>query len=134
MKVDPTELTRDLVRCASVTPAEGGAIELLTRTLKAEGFECFRADRGDVANLVARFGPKGAARTFGFNGHADVVPPGDEADWRHPPFSGTIEDGWLYGRGSTDMKSGVAAFVAAAIDAAPTLPCLLYTSPSPRDS
>ncbi len=61
-------------------------------------------------------GNKGAEKTFGFNGHTDVVPPGDEATWRHGPFSGVLEDGVLWGRGATDMKSGVAAFVAAAVD------------------
>ena len=116
MSIDPIDLTRDLIRCASVTPEEGGAIQLLDRVLTDAGFSCARADRGKVANLVARWGDKGAARTFGFNGHTDVVPPGDPADWSVDPFSGDLRDGWMYGRGATDMKSGVAAFVAAAID------------------
>lgn len=116
MSIDPVELTRDLIRCASVTPEEGGAIQLLERVLAEAGFTCFRADRGGIANLVARWGDKGAARTFGFNGHTDVVPPGDPADWSTDPFSGEVRDGWMFGRGATDMKSGVAAFVAAATD------------------
>lgn len=114
--IDPVALTSDLVRCPSVTPEEGGALELLQELLGAAGFICMRVDRGGVSNLFARWGEKGAARTFGFNGHTDVVPVGDEAAWSHPPFGAVIEDGYLYGRGSTDMKSGVAAFAAAAVD------------------
>lgn len=116
--VDPVALTADLVRCPSVTPAEGGALLLLERLLTGAGFECTRVDRGGVSNLFARIGPKGAARSFGFNGHTDVVPPGDESLWTLPPFAAGIRDGRLYGRGAADMKSGVAAFVAAAIDRA----------------
>lgn len=116
MTCDPVDLTARLVRCPSVTPAEGGAIVLLQDLLSDAGFSCFRADRGGIANLVARWGPKGNAHTFGFNGHTDVVPVGDEAAWTRPPFGAEVVDGWLYGRGATDMKSGVAAFVAAAID------------------
>lgn len=116
MTCDPVDLTARLVRCPSVTPAEGGAITLLSDLLTEAGFECFRADRGDTANLVARWGAKGDLKTFGFNGHTDVVPVGDEAAWSTPPFGAEQRDGWLFGRGATDMKSGVAAFVAAAID------------------
>lgn len=111
---DPVHLTQSLVRCASVTPQEGGALVLLERTLADVGFETYRADRGGVANLFARWGPKGHPRTFGFNGHTDVVPPGDPDAWSRPPFSGEIADGMVWGRGACDMKSGVAAFVAAA--------------------
>ncbi|MEL6689746.1 MAG: succinyl-diaminopimelate desuccinylase [Pseudomonadota bacterium] len=114
--IDPVELTAALVRCPSVTPEEGGALELLQERLGEAGFLCMRVDRGGVSNLFARWGGKGHARTFGFNGHTDVVPVGDEAAWTHPPFGAEIHDGFLYGRGSTDMKSGVAAFTAAAID------------------
>ena len=113
---DAADLTAALIRCPSVTPDEGGALTLLADELTAAGFECQRVDRGGIPNLFARWGAKGAARTFGFNGHTDVVPPGDPASWTHPPFSGHEEDGWIWGRGATDMKSGVAAFVAAAID------------------
>jgi succinyl-diaminopimelate desuccinylase len=84
--------------------------------LKAAGFECHRADRGGIANLVARWGDKGHPKTFGFNGHTDVVPVGDPTDWSADPFGAEVRDGWMYGRGTTDMKSGVAAFVAAAVD------------------
>lgn len=114
--IDPQKLTADLVRCASVTPEEGGALVLLEQVLSQAGFACTRVDRGEVSNLFARWGDKGHARTFGFNGHTDVVPVGDAASWTHPPFGAEVQDGWLYGRGATDMKSGVAAFAAAAID------------------
>jgi succinyl-diaminopimelate desuccinylase len=114
--VDPVQLTVDLVRCPSVTPTEGGALVLLQSLLAAAGFECTRVDRGQTANLYARWGSKGANKSFGFNGHTDVVPVGDRAAWTQNPFGGAIVNGWLYGRGATDMKSGVAAFAAAAID------------------
>jgi succinyl-diaminopimelate desuccinylase len=111
---DPVELTAALIRCPSITPAEGGAIELLARTLAAARFRVERADRNGIANLFARWGAE--RPVFGFNGHTDVVPPGDPAAWRHPPFEAVVEAGRLYGRGAADMKSGVAAIVAAAID------------------
>ena len=113
---DPVQLTADLIRCPSVTPQEGGALTLLERILTEAGFSCTRVDRGEVSNLFARWGDKAHARTFGFNGHTDVVPVGDEAAWTRDPFAAEIIDGVLYGRGATDMKSGVAAFAAAAID------------------
>ena len=111
--VDPAELTADLIRCASVTPTEGGALTLLEDRLSNFGFICTRVDRGDVSNLFARWG---AGKTFGFNGHTDVVPVGDVADWTVDPFGAEVRDGFMYGRGATDMKSGVAAFAAAAMD------------------
>jgi len=114
--IDPVQLTADLLRCPSVTPIEGGALVILETLLTDAGFACTRVDRGEVSNLFARWGDKGHAHTFGFNGHTDVVPVGDAAAWSRDPFSGDIVDGWLWGRGATDMKSGVAAFAAAAID------------------
>ncbi|MCJ7872588.1 succinyl-diaminopimelate desuccinylase [Phaeobacter sp. J2-8] len=114
--VDPADLTAALVRCRSVTPDEGGALVLLQDMLSSAGFECTRVDQGGISNLFARWGAKGHEKTFGFNGHTDVVPIGNPDDWTHDPFGAEIVDGVLYGRGSTDMKSGVAAFVAAAID------------------
>ncbi|QFS81323.1 Succinyl-diaminopimelate desuccinylase [Roseivivax sp. THAF40] len=116
MTVDPVRLTADLIRCPSVTPEEGGALALLENHLSAAGFTCMRADRGEVSNLFARWGDKGHARTFGFNGHTDVVPLGNLADWSVDPFGAEEKDGQLWGRGATDMKSGVAAFAAAAMD------------------
>ena len=114
--LDPAQLTADLIKCPSVTPEEGGALQLLEKVLDGAGFACTRVDRGGVSNLFARWGDKAAARSFGFNGHTDVVPVGDEAAWTVPPFGAVEKDGVLYGRGATDMKSGVAAFVAAAVD------------------
>ncbi len=115
-KTDAAQLTADLIRCPSVTPEEGGALVLLEKLLSDAGFECARVDRGDVSNLFARWGRKGDSKTFGFNGHTDVVPVGDSAAWTVDPFGAEIKDGIMYGRGATDMKSGVAAFAAAAID------------------
>ncbi|MGB3146498.1 MAG: succinyl-diaminopimelate desuccinylase, partial [Paracoccaceae bacterium] len=120
--IDPVKLTVDLVRCPSVTPEEGGALLLLEGLLTDAGFTCHRVDRADTANLFARWGQKGAARSFGFNGHTDVVPVGDAAAWRRDPFGAEIDEGFLWGRGATDMKSGVAAFVAAAVDFVRTTP------------
>lgn len=114
--VDPVQLTADLIRCPSVTPIEGGALVTLEGLLSQAGFACTRVDRGGVANLFARWGNRGANRSFGFNGHTDVVPVGDAAAWTQDPFGAAIVDGWMYGRGATDMKSGVAAFAAAAVD------------------
>ena len=113
MTIDPVNLTADLIRCESVTPKEAGALVLLEELLAKAGFECNRVDRGLVSNLFARWG---TGKTLGFNGHTDVVPVGSLSDWSVDPFGAEIKDGFLYGRGSTDMKSGVAAFAAAAID------------------
>lgn len=114
--VDPVALGAELIRCPSVTPAEGGALVLLERLLAGAGFDCRRVDRNGTPNLFARWGRRGANRTFGFNGHTDVVPAGDAAAWTRDPFGGEIVDGILWGRGATDMKTGVAAFAAAAVD------------------
>lgn len=114
--IDPADLTARLIRCPSVTPDEGGALALLEPILSEAGFICTRVDRGGVSNLFARWGDKAASKRFGFNGHTDVVPPGNPEDWRFDPFSATISDGKIWGRGACDMKSGVAAFVAAAVD------------------
>ena len=116
MPLDPVQLTADLIRCPSVTPAEAGALVLLEAVLTGAGFGCTRVDRGQTANLFARWGKKAANKSFGFNGHTDVVPVGDLASWTRDPFGAEVADGWIYGRGAADMKSGVAAFVAAAVD------------------
>ncbi len=122
MTTDPVALTQALIRCPSVTPEEGGALVLLQGVLEAAGFACTRVDRNGTANLFARWGRKGANRSFGFNGHTDVVPVGDPARWSVDPYGGEIRDGHLWGRGACDMKSGVAAFVAAAVDFVRTSP------------
>ena len=115
-ETDPVALTKRLVQCPSVTPEEGGALVLLEELLTGAGFACTRVDRNGTSNLFARYGRKGANRTLGFNGHTDVVPVGNTGDWSVPPFGAVEKDGYLWGRGSTDMKSGVAAWVAAAVD------------------
>jgi succinyl-diaminopimelate desuccinylase len=119
MAADPVALTRELVRCPSVTPAEGGALALLEKTLKAAGFTVHRLTfsepgAADVENLYARIGA--AAPHLMFAGHTDVVPPGDDNAWSRPPFSGEVKDGMLYGRGAVDMKGGIACAVAAVLD------------------
>ena len=114
--IDPVELTAKLVRCPSVTPEEAGAISLLEQLLLSEGFDCHRIERGGISNLFARWGPKDSKSVFGFNGHTDVVPPGNPDEWSSDPFGAEISDGQLWGRGAADMKSGVAAFVAASIE------------------
>ena len=114
--VDPVDLTAQLVRCPSVTPEDAGALDILHDLLSHAGFDCAWANRGGIRNLFARWGDKGHARSFGFNGHTDVVPIGVEGDWSHAPFGADVQDGVMYGRGTTDMKSGVAAFAAAAVD------------------
>src|SRR5215831_11197315 len=119
MAADPVALARELVRCPSVTPAEAGALGILERTLKQAGFAVHRmtfAEPGTapVENLFARIGTE--PPNLAFAGHTDVVPPGNEAAWRHPPFAGEVVDGMLYGRGAVDMKGGIACFVAAALD------------------
>ncbi len=106
------------MRCRSVTPEEAGALRYLGVQLSAAGFTCHRlpfSEQGtpDVENLNARIGT--GSPHICFAGHIDVVPPGDEAAWRHPPFAAEIEDGVLYGRGAADMKGGIAASLAAVL-------------------
>ena len=109
------DLAARLIRCESVTPAEGGALSLLAKELGSLGFECTRLPFGEgsarIENLFARRGH--GAPHFAFAGHTDVVPVGDASAWRHAPFSGALEDGKLFGRGAADMKGGIAAFIGA---------------------
>ena len=114
--VDPVELTARLIKCPSVTPADAGALSILHDILSDAGFSCTRVDRGGIGNLFASWVGGGRDRVFGFNGHTDVVPAGRSEDWTVDPFGGEIREGRIWGRGAADMKSGVAAFVAAAID------------------
>lgn len=111
-------LARDLLRCPSVTPEEGGALALLEARLSAAGFAVERMvfsapGTPDVENLFATIGSTGP--NLAFAGHTDVVPAGDLDAWRHDPFDGQVEDGILFGRGAVDMKGGIAAFAAAAL-------------------
>src|SRR5215472_5916723 len=113
---DPVALAQDMIRCRSVTPADGGALDVVERALKGLGFRCHRLrfeepGTAPVDNLYARLGT--AAPNFCFAGHTDVVPPGDATLWRSDPFAAEIRDGVLYGRGAADMKSAIAAFIAA---------------------
>jgi succinyl-diaminopimelate desuccinylase len=117
MMIDPVILAQELIRCASVTPADAGAIAVLEAALAPLGFACTRLrfetpGTAPIDNLYARIGT--AAPNFCFAGHTDVVPPGDPALWRSDPFAGEIRDRFLYGRGAADMKSAIAAFAAAA--------------------
>ena len=109
--MDPLPLAQSLIRCASVTPTDAGALDVLGQALEAQGFQLRRMKFGDVDNLYARRGTKG--RNFCFAGHTDVVPIGDAAAWSVDPFAATVKDGWLIGRGAADMKAAVAAFAAA---------------------
>ena len=116
LPTDPVENLAALIRCPSVTPAEGGALAALETMVAPLGFSVERpvfgeAGTPDVENLYARLGESGPHLMFA--GHTDVVPPGDESDWTHPPFSAAIADGFIYGRGAVDMKGGIACFVAA---------------------
>jgi succinyl-diaminopimelate desuccinylase len=112
------DIARALIRCPSVTPADGGALALLCDLLAGAGFVAELLDFAapgtpDVGNLYARFGSR--SPNLAFAGHTDVVPPGDVAQWRFAPFSAEVADGQLWGRGACDMKGGVAAAVAAAL-------------------
>ena len=118
---DPVALAQALIRCPSVTPADHGALGVIEGTLKAAGYAVHRktfSEPGtpDIDNLYARLGSnKSNAPNLCFAGHTDVVPPGNETAWTHPPFGAEIRDGILYGRGAVDMKGAIACFMAAAL-------------------
>ncbi|HXL63602.1 MAG TPA: succinyl-diaminopimelate desuccinylase [Xanthobacteraceae bacterium] len=119
MNADPVAIARDLIRCRSITPEEGGALAYLQGVLTKAGFAVHRqtfTENGaaPVENLFARIGD--TSPNLAFAGHTDVVPPGNETAWRYPPFAGEITGDKLYGRGAADMKGGIAAFAAAALD------------------
>ena len=113
------EITQKLIHCPSVTPAEGGALSYLEALLAPVGFDIDRPvftdqDTPDIENFFAKISG-GDGPHLSFAGHTDVVPTGDEALWSLPPFSGEIKDGMIYGRGTADMKGGIAAFAAASL-------------------
>lgn len=105
------DLLAELIRRPSVTPDDAGCQEILARRLQALGFECETMQFGDVTNLWARKGSTGPVLCFA--GHTDVVPPGAADEWQTDPFEPVVKDGDLYGRGSADMKSGLAAMITA---------------------
>ena len=108
--MDPLVLAQELLRCPSVTPADGGAQGALAAALERLGFTVTKLRFGAIENFFAE--RPGEGQHLCFAGHTDVVPPG--AGWAHDPFGGVVQDGVLYGRGAVDMKGGIAAFVAAA--------------------
>jgi len=119
MPSSATAIAQDLIRCPSVTPAEGGALSTLENLLAGAGFSVSRVtfqdeDTPDVENLFASIGS--GRPHFVFAGHTDVVPAGADSDWSHGPFDSVISNGVLYGRGAVDMKGGIASFAAAALD------------------
>jgi len=118
-QADPVALARDLLRCPSVTPAEGGALAFMENVLKGAGFTVHRVTFEEpgtdpIENLYARIGTEMPHLMFA--GHTDVVPPGPEANWSHPPFASEIANGILYGRGAVDMKGSIACKMAAVLD------------------
>ena len=110
--IDAVELTRELIRRPSVTPADAGAMDVVEQVLAGLGFACRRMRFGEIENLYARIGT--ARPNLCFAGHTDVVPVGDVAAWSREAFAADIVDGVLIGRGAVDMKSAIAAFAAAA--------------------
>jgi succinyl-diaminopimelate desuccinylase len=114
VSIDTLELAKQLIARPSVTPADAGCLDLLTGILEPLGFVCEKISMGGVDNLWARRGT--AAPLVCFAGHTDVVPTGPVEQWQSNPFEPTIRDGVLYGRGASDMKSSLAAFVVALAD------------------
>ena len=108
--LDPVALAQALIRCASITPADAGALDVVADVAAGLGFSVHRLDFEGTPNLFARRGSCGSHLCFA--GHTDVVPPGD-APWSADPFGAELRDGILYGRGACDMKGAIAAFLAA---------------------
>jgi len=111
VSIDVVELAKKLISRHSVTPDDAGCVDLLCGYLEPLGFECEKISRGGVDNLWARRGT--ASPVVCFAGHTDVVPTGPLDQWHSDPFTPTVRDGVLYGRGASDMKSSLAAFVVA---------------------
>ena len=114
--LNPIKLTQALVKCQSITPKDDGALLIIQDHLSSMGFDCtpllFSGNGSyEVKNLFATIGSDGPHLAFA--GHTDVVPPGNESSWKHPPFSAIIEGDKLYGRGTEDMKSNIACFISA---------------------
>ena len=127
MQSDTVKLAMDLIQRPSITPDDAGCQLLVSERLESLGFVVERLDCGDVSNFWARKGT--AAPVLTFVGHTDVVPTGNEADWRFPPFAGQIHDGYLHGRGAADMKGSIAAMEQLANESFPPMnycmaPCL----------
>ena len=119
MPADPVAIARELIRCPSVTPEEGGAISYLQRVLTGAGFDVHRVmftqpGYDNIENLYARVGT--GAPHFVFAGHTDVVPPGEEQLWSYAPFAGEVSEEVLFGRGAVDMKGAIACALAATFD------------------
>ena len=116
--VNPIELTSELIQCKSITPKSDGSLDIIISYLEPLGFNCERIDFGEgiekVENLYARFGTM--EPNIAFAGHVDVVPTGDINNWSINPFGGEVKEGKVWGRGAADMKSGIAAFIAAVSD------------------
>ena len=111
---DPILLTKELIGFRSITPDDGGSLEFIASFVDQLGFQSKIFSTHGVKNLFARWSPQsGFKKTLAFNGHVDVVPPGKESLWDYNPFSGEIKDARIFGRGSVDMKSSVAAFLIA---------------------
>ena len=112
--LNPLDLSRQLIRCPSVTPKDEGAIDLIDQTLTKMGFSCYQIPFSEpetetVNNLYAEFGNNG--KNFCFAGHSDVVPVGE--GWSCDPFEANIINGNLFGRGAADMKRSIACFISA---------------------
>mgnify|MGYP001238842126 FL=1 len=116
--VNPIELTSELIQCKSITPKSEGSLDIIISYLEPLGFNCEKIDFGEgiekVENLYAKFGTM--EPNIAFAGHVDVVPTGDINNWSINPFGGEVKEGKVWGRGAADMKSGIAAFIAAVSD------------------
>src|ERR1700760_3751217 len=113
--IDAINLTKELIRRPSVTPADAGAMDIVEQTLAGLGFVCRRMKFGEIENLYARYGT--VSPNLCFAGHTDVVPVGDVAAWSQGAFDAAVVDGVLVGRGAADMKPAIAPFAAAAAKA-----------------